>query len=62
MALDTYQLMRVDGCTPNVVTYNTLIDVYGGWACGARRGGARRGGDGAGRGAGWRRERRPSPP
>ncbi len=29
LALETYHQMRQDGCTPNVVTYNTLIDVYG---------------------------------
>lgn len=29
LALDTYHHMRQDGCLPNVVTYNTLIDVYG---------------------------------
>jgi pentatricopeptide repeat protein len=28
-ALEVYQEMLRKGCTPNVVTYNTLIDVYG---------------------------------
>jgi pentatricopeptide repeat domain-containing protein 1 len=28
-ALDIFQMMQAEGCTPNVVTYNTLIDVYG---------------------------------
>ncbi len=29
LAIDVYQQMLAEGCTPNVVTYNTLIDVYG---------------------------------
>ena len=29
LALETYHAMRQDGCQPNVVTFNTLIDVYG---------------------------------
>ena len=29
LALETYHKMRQDGCAPNVVTFNTLIDVYG---------------------------------
>lgn len=29
LALETFKLMRQDKCVPNVVTYNTLIDVYG---------------------------------
>ena len=29
VALETYHHMRTDGCMPNVVTYNTLVDVYG---------------------------------
>lgn len=29
LALETYQNMRQEGCAPNVVTFNTLIDVYG---------------------------------
>jgi pentatricopeptide repeat domain-containing protein 1 len=29
LALETYKLMRHDRCLPNVVTYNTLVDVYG---------------------------------
>jgi pentatricopeptide repeat protein len=28
-ALDIFDSMRAEGCTPNVVTYNTLIDVHG---------------------------------
>lgn len=28
-ALDIFSNMRAECCTPNVVTYNTLIDVYG---------------------------------
>jgi pentatricopeptide repeat protein len=28
-ALAVYRSMQADGCAPNVVTYNTLIDVYG---------------------------------
>jgi pentatricopeptide repeat domain-containing protein 1 len=28
-ALEVYHEMLREGCTPNVVTYNTLIDVYG---------------------------------
>lgn len=28
-ALEVYNEMLREGCTPNVVTYNTLIDVYG---------------------------------
>lgn len=28
-ALEVYHVMLREGCTPNVVTYNTLIDVYG---------------------------------
>ena len=29
LALDVYRQMLAEGCTPNLVTYNTLIDVYG---------------------------------
>lgn len=29
LALETYHKMRQEGCAANVVTYNTLIDVYG---------------------------------
>ena len=29
LALDVYRQMLNEGCTPNLVTYNTLIDVYG---------------------------------
>ena len=29
LALDVYQQMLNEGCTPNLVTFNTLIDVYG---------------------------------
>lgn len=29
LALDTYNSMRAASCVPNVVTYNTLVDVYG---------------------------------
>lgn len=29
MALNIYKSMRQTDCSPNVVTYNTLIDVYG---------------------------------
>ncbi|PNH07870.1 hypothetical protein TSOC_005641 [Tetrabaena socialis] len=29
LALDIYNSMRVVSCLPNVVTYNTLVDVYG---------------------------------
>ena len=29
LALDVYGQMRAEGVTPNLVTYNTLIDVYG---------------------------------
>jgi pentatricopeptide repeat domain-containing protein 1 len=28
-ALEIFDHMRAEGCTPNVVTYNTLIDVHG---------------------------------
>lgn len=28
-ALEIFNNMRAERCTPNVVTYNTLIDVYG---------------------------------
>ena len=28
LALDVYRQMLAEGCTPNLVTYNTLIDVY----------------------------------
>lgn len=28
-ALEVYAEMQREGCTPNIVTYNTLIDVYG---------------------------------
>ena len=29
LALDVYKQMLAEGCVPNLVTYNTLIDVYG---------------------------------
>ena len=29
LALDVYSQMRSEGVTPNLVTFNTLIDVYG---------------------------------
>lgn len=29
LALDVFQQMREEGLSPNVVTYNTLVDVYG---------------------------------
>jgi pentatricopeptide repeat protein len=29
LALEVFNAMRAEGCTPNVVTYNTLIDVHG---------------------------------
>lgn len=29
LALDVFKEMRADGVRPNVVTYNTLVDVYG---------------------------------
>jgi len=29
LALDVYRQMQNEGCTPNLVTYNTLIDVHG---------------------------------
>jgi pentatricopeptide repeat domain-containing protein 1 len=29
LALDVYRQMLQEGCTPNLVTFNTLIDVYG---------------------------------
>ena len=29
LALDVYRQMLAEGCAPNLVTYNTLIDVYG---------------------------------
>lgn len=29
LALETYHKMRQEGCAANVVTFNTLIDVYG---------------------------------
>ena len=29
LALDVYGQMRAEGVTPNLVTFNTLIDVYG---------------------------------
>jgi len=29
LALETYNKMRQEGCAANVVTFNTLIDVYG---------------------------------
>ena len=29
LALDVYRQMLAEGCTPNLVTYTTLIDVYG---------------------------------
>ena len=29
LALDVYRQLLSDSCTPNLVTYNTLIDVYG---------------------------------
>ena len=29
LALDVYQQMLNEGCSPNLVTFNTLIDVYG---------------------------------
>ncbi len=29
LALDVYTQMRAEGVTPNLVTFNTLIDVYG---------------------------------
>lgn len=29
MALDIYNTMKAVGCVPNVVTFNTLVDVYG---------------------------------
>ena len=29
----SYQMVQDEGCQPNVVTYNTLIDVYGKMGC-----------------------------
>jgi len=29
LAIDVYRQMQAEGCKPNLVTYNTLIDVYG---------------------------------
>ena len=29
LALDVYGQLQRDGCTPNLVTYNILIDVHG---------------------------------
>lgn len=29
LALDVYKQLLAEGCAPNLVTYNTLIDVYG---------------------------------
>jgi pentatricopeptide repeat protein len=29
LALDVYRQLLQDGCTPNLVTYNILIDVHG---------------------------------
>ena len=29
LALDVYNQLQRDGCTPNLVTYNILIDVHG---------------------------------
>ena len=29
LALDVYRQLVREGCTPNLVTYNILIDVYG---------------------------------
>jgi pentatricopeptide repeat protein len=29
LALDVYQQLLADGCTPNLVTFNILIDIHG---------------------------------